>query len=320
MSRSSSKSQSGLGTVRRNFSSSGISQLPKSSQEIHWSPSPPVPPPCPVKKLSGSEARLKAIQEALAGYPASSPPVLAQSSSQNKRPSPTGSSATANPPTKRARQLPPDWPGADSLSKPSLSSKPLSSSNRDTGKSTFRAPASSSSSLATKSKLASVFLSQEQTQILKLVQDGESVFYTGSAGKSFHLLWVFYRLVTCNFMKVLENPSFCERSSRRCAGSMSKHQMPWPSLHLLVFVNPPVMRWSIAQRIQTGIAACNIGGVTIHSFAGIGLGIEPAEDLVKRIKRNKKSATRWLRTKVLIIDEGPLQSTLVSELYYISYL
>lgn len=53
-----------------------------------------------------------------------------------------------------------------------------------------------------------------------------------------------------------------------------------------------------------GIAACNIGGVTIHSFAGIGLGIESAEDLVTKIKKNKKASTRWLRTKVLIIDEG----------------
>lgn len=53
-----------------------------------------------------------------------------------------------------------------------------------------------------------------------------------------------------------------------------------------------------------GIAACNIGGVTIHSFAGIGLGIEPAEDLAVKIKKNKKASTRWARTKVLIIDEG----------------
>jgi ATP-dependent DNA helicase PIF1 len=53
-----------------------------------------------------------------------------------------------------------------------------------------------------------------------------------------------------------------------------------------------------------GIAACNIGGVTIHSFAGIGLGIESAEDLATKIRKNKKAAARWLRTKVLIIDEG----------------
>jgi ATP-dependent DNA helicase PIF1 len=67
--------------------------------------------------------------------------------------------------------------------------------------------------------------------------------------------------------------------------------------------------------IQTGIAACNIGGVTIHSFAGIGLGIEPAEELVKKIKKNRKTTTRWLRTQVLIVDEGSFQSTLASQLY-----
>lgn len=44
--------------------------------------------------------------------------------------------------------------------------------------------------------------------------------------------------------------------------------------------------------------------MTIHSFAGIGLGTEPVETLVTRIRKNKKSAGRWARTKVLIIDEG----------------
>jgi len=178
------KAQSGLSSVRRDFSSAEISQPPASSQNIPWSPSPPVVSSAPLKKLSGSEARLKAIQEALAGYPASAQPPLVKSVTQNKRPSPTGSSATVtgNPPTKRARQLPPDWPSNDSLSKPSLSAKPSSSNNKDIGK-----PASSSSSLSTKPKVASVFLSQEQQMILKLVQAGESVFYTGSAGKSLHL-------------------------------------------------------------------------------------------------------------------------------------
>lgn len=53
-----------------------------------------------------------------------------------------------------------------------------------------------------------------------------------------------------------------------------------------------------------GIAACNIGGVTVHSFAGIGLGIEQSEQLVSKIRKNKRAMSRWLRTKVLIIDEG----------------
>jgi len=59
----------------------------------------------------------------------------------------------------------------------------------------------------------------------------------------------------------------------------------------------------VAVTASTGLAACNIGGVTIHSFSGIGLGKEPAEDLVKKIRRNAKAKQRWLRTKVLIMDE-----------------
>lgn len=59
----------------------------------------------------------------------------------------------------------------------------------------------------------------------------------------------------------------------------------------------------VAVTASTGLAACNIGGVTLHSFAGIGLGKEPAEDLVKKIRRNMKAKQRWMRTKILIIDE-----------------
>ena len=59
----------------------------------------------------------------------------------------------------------------------------------------------------------------------------------------------------------------------------------------------------VAVTASTGLAACNIGGVTIHSFSGIGLGKEPAEDLVKKIRRNAKAKQRWMRTKVLIMDE-----------------
>ena len=31
---------------------------------------------------------------------------------------------------------------------------------------------------------------------------------------------------------------------------------------------------------------------------------ESAEDLATKVRKNKKALTRWLRTKVLIIDEG----------------
>src|SRR5438067_6003080 len=59
----------------------------------------------------------------------------------------------------------------------------------------------------------------------------------------------------------------------------------------------------IAVTASTGLAACNVGGVTLHSFAGIGLGKETVDILIKKVKRNPKAKTRWLRTRVLIIDE-----------------
>ena len=59
----------------------------------------------------------------------------------------------------------------------------------------------------------------------------------------------------------------------------------------------------MATTASTGIAACNIGGITLHSFAGIGLGVGEAPELAQRIKGNISCKRRWLRTKVLIIDE-----------------
>lgn len=60
----------------------------------------------------------------------------------------------------------------------------------------------------------------------------------------------------------------------------------------------------VAVTASTGIAACNIGGVTLHSFSGIGLGLEDASLLIQKIRKNKKASGRWMRTKVLIIDES----------------
>jgi len=172
MSKSSKPAQSGLGTVRRDWSILSVPQQPRSSQEIYWPPTPPNPVQPAARKLTGAEQRLKDIQDALAGYSSTVPPLV----EQNKRASPSENTTTA-PPTKRARrQLPPDWHRNDILSKPSLSRQPVAANNK---KSTYEDSASSSS---VKQKIAPVFLSQEQTQILKLVQDGNSVFYTGSAG------------------------------------------------------------------------------------------------------------------------------------------
>jgi hypothetical protein len=158
--------QSGLGIVKRDWSIQSASQEPRSSQPIYWPPTPtPLQPATAPRKLTGSEQRLKDIQDALTGY-SSVPP----SQVQNKRASPS----EKIPPAKRARQLPSDWHGDDTLSKPSLPRQPVAPNKK-----TVYENSTSSSSVK---KIAAVFLSQEQTQILKLVQEGNSVFYTGSAG------------------------------------------------------------------------------------------------------------------------------------------
>lgn len=117
-----------------------------------------------------------------------------------------------------------------------------------------------------KSILARVCLSEEQRKVLSLVaEETKSVFFTGSAGTGKSVL-------LREIIKTLR----------------VKHK-----------TQPD----RIAVTASTGLAACNVGGVTLHSFAGIGLGKEDISLLVKKIMRNPKAKNRWLRTKVLIIDE-----------------
>ena len=114
--------------------------------------------------------------------------------------------------------------------------------------------------------LPRVFLSDEQKQVLDLVAEKKkSVFFTGSAGTGKSVL-------LRETIKVLRDKY--KREPDR-----------------------------VAVTASTGLAACNVGGVTLHSFAGIGLGKEVVPELVKKVKRNQKAKQRWLRTKVLIVDE-----------------
>lgn len=111
-----------------------------------------------------------------------------------------------------------------------------------------------------------VFLSDEQRSVLNLVaEQKKSVFFTGSAGTGKSVLL---------------------RETIMVLRSMYKREPD-----------------RVAVTASTGLAACNVGGVTLHSFAGIGLGKEAVPELVKKIKRNAKAKMRWLRTKVLIVDE-----------------
>jgi len=60
----------------------------------------------------------------------------------------------------------------------------------------------------------------------------------------------------------------------------------------------------------TGCAAVllNCNAKTIHSFAGIGLGNAPIENLLQKINQNKFIKKVWRSTKILIVDEVSMMS------------
>ncbi|EFR04685.1 DNA repair and recombination protein PIF1 [Nannizzia gypsea CBS 118893] len=115
-------------------------------------------------------------------------------------------------------------------------------------------------------RVPSIFFSEEQNQVIEtIVKKGKSVFYTGSAGTGKSVL----------MREIIRQLRLKYRRDSD----------------------------AVAVTASTGLAACNIEGVTLHSFAGVGLGKESTQELVKKVKRNQKAKNRWLKTKVLIIDE-----------------
>ena len=58
----------------------------------------------------------------------------------------------------------------------------------------------------------------------------------------------------------------------------------------------------------TGIAAVNIGGKTVHSFAGMCSGTRGSHELISCIQSNAGARERWEKCDVLIIDEVSMMS------------
>ena len=109
-------------------------------------------------------------------------------------------------------------------------------------------------------------LNPEQERVLQLVLTGRNVFLTGSAGvgKSFLLRHI---------MAVLK---------ARCYTGGD----------------------SIAVTASTGIAASHISGITLHSWAGIGIASgRDVPKLIQKVGRNPAALHRWRTTQTLIIDE-----------------
>lgn len=106
------------------------------------------------------------------------------------------------------------------------------------------------------SKSAKIFLSDEQRAVLDAVVDrGKSIFFTGSAGTGKSVLM--REIIKGLRVKYRREPD------------------------------------RVAVTASTGLAACNIEGVTLHSFAGIGLGKEPVPELVKKVCTFINLGERW---------------------------
>lgn len=109
-------------------------------------------------------------------------------------------------------------------------------------------------------------LSEEQHNVIQMVKDRYNVFFTGSAGTG---------------------KSYLMRE-------------------ICSYLQSQYMDEEIAITGSTGMAACNVNGCTLHSFAGVGLGHGTKEELYNKVIKNKASMNRWRRTKVLVIDESTI--------------
>lgn len=266
----SSQVRSGLGTVKRDWSSnkSQNSNLDEPDLDVvsGWSPSPPR-----TTTAQSLKSRLDGIQTSLSSSINSSEKLLSSSKNPPKRPA-ESSNSLLQPPSKK-RVLPASF---------QIGARPIAKTLSRTASKSSRSFGIAGYSKQHASRSGSTSLSQEQNYVLKLAQEGKSLFYTGSAGtgKSV-LLREIIKTLRKKFVNVPDAVAVTASTGR---------------------FDPYFVRTQ--YRHYSGIAACNIGGVTIHSFAGIGLGREKAEQLADRVRKNKKASSRWMRTKVLIVDES----------------
>eukprot|EP00112_Aurelia_sp_Birch-Aquarium-sp1_P013262 Seg2809.2 transcript_id=Seg2809.2/GoldUCD/mRNA.D3Y31 product="ATP-dependent DNA helicase PIF1" protein_id=Seg2809.2/GoldUCD/D3Y31 len=112
-------------------------------------------------------------------------------------------------------------------------------------------------------KISDSFLCDQQKKVLSTALDGHNIFFTGSAGTGKT------RLLGC----IVEQLS--EKHGRNGVGITA----------------------------TTGIAALQVGGQTLHSWAGIGLGKGSRYKILQQVLSNEDARLRWINCQSLVIDE-----------------
>ena len=106
-------------------------------------------------------------------------------------------------------------------------------------------------------------LSEQQLTALRAVSRGQFVFLTGSAGTGKSYLLDF----VVKILKELHGPG------------------------------------SVFVTASTGIAACHLNGMTVHSFSGAPIWATSKSQLLEAVLKKKKTVKRWKKAKALVIDE-----------------
>ena len=76
---------------------------------------------------------------------------------------------------------------------------------------------------------------------------------------------------------------------------------------------------NIVVTATTGVAACNVGGITIHSFGGVGAGNGSTAEMAKRVMGNEYTKQRWREVDILVIDEiSMLSASFLDKLSFIA--
>ena len=116
-------------------------------------------------------------------------------------------------------------------------------------------------------------LNDEQCLVVESILSGHSTFFTGPAGSGkSHVL-----------------STLLKANGDGIGGKNNRGQQQQPR--------------NIVVTATTGVAACNVGGITIHSFGGVGAGSGSMADMAKRVMGNEYTKQRWREVDVLVIDE-----------------